>query len=173
MIHKILVATTSPEASHYVFDQALMLAKATSAQLGLLHITDPDETTEALPGYLDNLEPYLSGDEPDPCCYVGRFETLEPDRFGALVTKATVEGVSTECVHCFGDPERTISDFAEAWNADLIVVGRRGRSSMTEFFLGSVSNYTLHHAPCSVYVVHTPSAAKLESALGHEMEVST
>lgn len=173
MLHKILVATTSPEASHYIFDHALMLAKAMSAHLGLLHVTDPDETAEAPPAYLDNLEPYLSGDEPDPCCYVGHFETLEPDQFAALVGKATAEGVSTDCIHCFGDPERTISDFAEAWNADLIVVGRRGRSGMTELFLGSVSSYTLHHAPCSVYVVHTPPNAKLESASKHEMKKST
>jgi nucleotide-binding universal stress UspA family protein len=173
MLHKILVATTSSEANHHVFDHALMLAKATNAHLGLLHVTDPDETTETPPSYLESLKPYLSDEEADLRCYVGHFETLEPDRFAALVGKATAEGVSTDCIHCFGDPERTISDFAEAWKADLIVVGRRGRSGMTEFFLGSVSNYTLHHAPCSVYVVHTPSTAKLEPALGHEMEVST
>ena len=173
MLHKILVATTSAEASHYVFAQALMLAKATSAHLGLLHVTDPDETTEAPPSYLDILKPYWRGEESDPCCYVGHFETLEPDRFAAMVGRAAAEGVSTDCIHCFGDPEKTISDFAEVWNADLIVVGRRGRSGITEFFLDSVSNYTLHHARCSVYVVHTPSTANLELALGHEMEVST
>jgi nucleotide-binding universal stress UspA family protein len=174
MLHKILVATTSSESNHYVFDQALMLAKAMGAHLGLLHVTDPDETTEAPPSYLDSLKPDLgSEDESDPLCYVGHFETFEPDLFGALVDKATAEGVSTDCVHCFGDPERAISDFAEAWNADLIVVGRRGRSGMAEFFLGSVSNYTLHHAPCSVYVVHTPSTVNLKTSLDHEIEVST
>ena len=162
MLHKILVATTSAEASHHVFEQALMLAKATGAHLGVLHVTDPDETAED-PPYLKRLKPVLSGeDESEPYCYLGHFETSEPDRFGAMVAKATAAGVSTECVHCFGDPEVTISDFAKAWKADLIVVGRRGISGIAEFFLGSVSNYTLHHAPCSVYVVHKPSAANLE-----------
>lgn len=173
MLHKILVATTTSESSHHVFDHALMLAKATGAHLGLLHITDPDQTTEDLPLNLDSLEPYLSGDELDPFCYVGHFETLEPNLFGAMVGKATSEGVSTACIHCFGDPERAISDLAEAWNADLVVVGRRGRSGIAEVFLGSVSNYTLHHAPCSVYVVHTPSNDNLETSLENGIEVST
>ena len=172
MLHKILVATVSSESSHYVFDHALMLAKVMGARLGLLHVTDPDETNEDPPSYLASLKPYLSGDESEPCCYVGQFATFEPELFGALVSKATAEGVSTDCIHCFGDPERAINDFAEAWNADLIVMGRRGRSGMAEFFLSSVSNYTLHHAPCSVYIAHTPSTADLITSPRHEVEAS-
>ncbi|CCQ49032.1 hypothetical protein CWATWH8502_2292 [Crocosphaera watsonii WH 8502] len=36
---------------------------------------------------------------------------------------------------------------------DVIVMGHRGISGLQEFFLGSVSNYVLHHAPCSVLIV--------------------
>ncbi|HEY9642746.1 MAG TPA: universal stress protein [Coleofasciculaceae cyanobacterium] len=173
MLQKILIAITGSESNHYIFDQALMLAQANHAHLGLLHVTDPDETTEDPPFYLESLEPYLSGDDTDTYCYVGHFETLEPDLFGPLVERATAAGISTDCIQCFGDPERAISDFAEAWNADLIVMGRRGRSGIAEFFLGSVSNYTLHHAPCSVYVVHAPSVAQLEQYSEHKVGVST
>lgn len=173
MLHKILVATTGSQSNRYIFDHALTLAQATGAHLGILHVTDPDDTDEDLPFYLDSLEPYLSGDDLDPYCYVGHFETFEPDLFEPLVAQARAKGVSTDCVHCFGDPERAISDFAEVWKADLIVMGRRGRSGVAEFFLGSVSNYTLHHAPCSVYVVHSPTAAELESPSEHEMGVPT
>lgn len=174
MLHKILVAITSSESNHYVFDQALMLAKAMGAHLGLLHVTDPDETSEPLPAYLKSLKPYMSEeDESDPYCYVGHFETFEPDLFEALVDRATAEGVSTDCIHCFGDPERAINDFAAVWNPDLIVLGRRGRSGIAEFFLGSVSNYTLHHAPCSVYVVHTPFKHTPKHGSDHTAELLT
>lgn len=160
MIRKILITIADSNANQYIFDHALMLAKAMGAHLGLLHVTDPDETTEVPPAYLASLEPYMSGeDESDSYCYLGHFETVEPDLFGGLVNAATAVGVSTDCIHCFGDPERAINDFAAIWNPDLIVLGRRGRSGVAEFFLGSVSNYTLHHAPCSVYVVHPPSDA--------------
>lgn len=164
MISKILVAIADSQSDNYIFDQALILAKATNARLGLLCVTDPDETSEDRPSYLNNLKPFLSGDdELDPCCYVGQFENFEPELFGTLVSKASAEGVNSDCIHCFGDPELTINQFAEVWNADLIVLGRRVRSGIAEFFLGSVSNYTLHHAPCSVYIVHAPSTVKPEN----------
>jgi nucleotide-binding universal stress UspA family protein len=41
---------------------------------------------------------------------------------------------------------------AEEWKADLIVIGDRGRSALSRFFLGSVSTNILRHAHCSVWV---------------------
>jgi phage terminase large subunit GpA-like protein len=38
------------------------------------------------------------------------------------------------------------------------MVGHRGRTGLSEFLLGSVSNYVMHHAPCSVLVVNNPKA---------------
>ena len=46
-----------------------------------------------------------------------------------------------------------ICNAAISWQADLIIMGRRGRTGLSELFLGSVSNYVLHHAPCAVLVV--------------------
>jgi nucleotide-binding universal stress UspA family protein len=155
MFDKILVAITASESNLYVFDHGLKLAKATGAHLGVIHVTDPDETADDKPACFNALEPFLSGeDESEPYCYVGHFETSEPDLFGAYASKASAEGVSMECIHCFGDPEQAINDFALTWKPSLIVLGRRQRSEIAEFFLGSVSNYTLHHAQCSIYVVN-------------------
>lgn len=41
---------------------------------------------------------------------------------------------------------------AEELHADLIVMGDRGRSPISRFFLGSISNTVLRHAHCSVWV---------------------
>ncbi|WP_017301648.1 universal stress protein [Nodosilinea nodulosa] len=173
MLNKIVVATINLDASSTIFDHALMLAKATGAHLGILYVTDSDEVNEDLPAYLESLEPFLSGDGIDPFCYVGQFEALEPDRFGALVKKAVSEGVTTDCIHCFGNPEMAINEFAAAWNADLIVLGRRGRSAAAELFFGSVSNFTLHNAPCSVYIVHESHRANPENAVEQTAGLST
>jgi nucleotide-binding universal stress UspA family protein len=43
-----------------------------------------------------------------------------------------------------------------AHDAELIVVGRRGRGAVSSIVLGSVSSYVLHHATCPVLVVPTP-----------------
>jgi nucleotide-binding universal stress UspA family protein len=44
-------------------------------------------------------------------------------------------------------------DFATKHHSSLIVVGDKGRSAIARFFIGSISRFVLHHAPCSVLVV--------------------
>jgi nucleotide-binding universal stress UspA family protein len=66
-------------------------------------------------------------------------------------------GIPTKSKCQIGHPEPLIRDLAKDWNADLIVMGRRGLSSLTEVFLSSVSNYILHHASCSILIVHEES----------------
>jgi len=67
--------------------------------------------------------------------------------------EATQQGVSTEFAYGVEEATSAICDLARSWGADLVVVGRRGRQGLTEALLGSVSNYVLHHAPCSVLVI--------------------
>ncbi|HLG92711.1 MAG TPA: universal stress protein [Acidimicrobiales bacterium] len=54
-----------------------------------------------------------------------------------------------------GDPAEALLEEAEAWGAQLIVVGSRGMRSAARFLLGSVPNRVTHHASCDVLVVHT------------------
>lgn len=52
----------------------------------------------------------------------------------------------------FGSPATSILKNADEWKPDLIVVGSHGRSKLSRFFLGSVSQKLVHDAPCSVRV---------------------
>jgi nucleotide-binding universal stress UspA family protein len=54
--------------------------------------------------------------------------------------------------------ERGAGDALEeaAREADLVVVGSRGRSGLTAALLGSVSKHVLQHAACPVVVVKAP-----------------
>jgi nucleotide-binding universal stress UspA family protein len=51
-----------------------------------------------------------------------------------------------------GDPKTLIADYAKEWVADLIVVGSCDKSRLETFFVGSVSQSVVSHAPCSVLV---------------------
>lgn len=52
-----------------------------------------------------------------------------------------------------GKAGNLICQVAREIDADLIVVGRRDRSGIEEFLLGSVSNHVVHNAPCAVLLI--------------------
>ncbi len=58
-----------------------------------------------------------------------------------------------------GEVRETIIDAADAWAADLIVLGSHGRKGARRFLLGSVAESVARHAPCSVEIVRSPAAA--------------
>lgn len=52
------------------------------------------------------------------------------------------------------DPGLWICCLAQSWGADLILLGSHHRPGSHHLALGSVSNYVMQHAPCSVLLVH-------------------
>ena len=62
-----------------------------------------------------------------------------------------------------GDPGSTICKVAQDAAVDTILIRSRGHRGMSELFLGSTSNYVLHHAPCSVWVIQKKAAASSEA----------
>lgn len=52
-----------------------------------------------------------------------------------------------------GDPRSILLDEADAWRADLIVVGSHGRHGFDRLVLGSVSESIALHAHCSVEII--------------------
>ncbi|MDJ0510630.1 MAG: universal stress protein [Crocosphaera sp.] len=148
---KILAALDNSPLGKLVFEQALAVAKYDQATLMLFH---------CLPMETPSNAPYTS-------LYEGEFsdfsylmrERLESqaqetnawlEEYGKL---ANEQGIATEWHWKIGEPGRWIRDMGKTWKADLIIVGRRGLSGVSEMFLGSVSNYVVHHAPCSVLIV--------------------
>ncbi|WP_448381277.1 universal stress protein [Gloeomargarita sp.] len=158
MYKKILVAVDDTELGKSAFQTALDLASRYQAQMMLIHVLSP--ISEAYPDSIF-ITPLASG------AYVGlheevmrayaeqwkNFEQKGLEMLQRLTQTATAQGIPTEFTQALGDTGRAICDLAKNWQSDLIVMGRRGLKGLSELFLGSVSNYVLHHAPCSVLVV--------------------
>lgn len=155
MFNRILVAIDNSIRSQQVFDEAVFLAKATDSNLMLLHILSPLDEQYIDPLFLQPsiLYPELQGNNSK---YANDWEKLKNSRLNWLrwlCEEATRLGIKTEFSQNVGEPCRIICDMARNWQADVIVIGRRGRRGINELLMGSVSNYVLHHAPCSVLTV--------------------
>lgn len=56
-----------------------------------------------------------------------------------------------------GKPGEVILEYAKTKNADMIVMGNRGLNAVRRTFVGSVSDYVLHHSHVPVMIVPPPS----------------
>lgn len=155
MFQKIIVALDDTPDSDKIFERAIALAKLTDARLMLIRALNAlEESLTDFPVGVDAFSPRLS-----EAAIQRHMEILAAQEEEGIkhLTKLTergqAEGVSVEFTQVAGDPGRRICGLARNWNADLIVMGRRGRKGFSEFLMGSVSNYVLHHAPCSVLTV--------------------
>lgn len=149
--HKILVALDRSSQTEAIFETALLTAKQNNAALMLFYclpVVDPGITPysnlygEDLINFSQSLHAKLEKDTNEARQWLSEYGQ-----------KATEQEVPTEWDYKVGEAGHLICEQARTWNADLIVIGRRGLRGFAEMFLGSVSNYVIHHSRCSVLVV--------------------
>lgn len=66
---------------------------------------------------------------------------------------ADARGVAVETEIAFGDPARTIGEYAALDEVERVVIGSHGRSGVTRVLLGSVAETVARRAPVPVTVV--------------------
>jgi len=137
MYRKILMGYDGSEAGEKAFENAMQLAKNHGAELyvvtvvRLLEIGD-DVETEAV---IENSREYHR-------------ELLAP-----LRRRTEQAGVKAHFEVAVGHPAEQIIFHADRHQADLIVVGDRGRSKFARLLLGSVSKQVVQYAGRPVLVV--------------------
>jgi nucleotide-binding universal stress UspA family protein len=154
-IEKILVALDDSPASERVFEEALTLAKQKNAQLILLHVLSTDERDSSA---LTCLIPYSNLTTREDLVKFYRVQRQRAEEQGMATLKqfasqARDNGVAVRFVQSIGNPRELICHTACMWQADLIVMGRRNHSRLSEWWTGSVSKHVSHTAPCAVRVV--------------------
>ena len=73
--------------------------------------------------------------------------------------KASFPGCKADFEIKEGSARKEIINVAVTWNADKIILGAHGMDICPRNILGSVSTYVAAHAPCSVEILRTKSAA--------------
>jgi nucleotide-binding universal stress UspA family protein len=155
MFAKILVAVDNKDGCTRIFDRAIGIAKADNAKVLLVSTMSMDFDLYVNPPM------YLGGESISLSEAVMKVYTEEQSQHQSeglqflqtMANRAIDYGVAVETIYRMGEPGKIICELANEHHVDLIVVGRRGHNGLNELIMGSVSNYVVHHAPCSVLVV--------------------
>jgi nucleotide-binding universal stress UspA family protein len=76
------------------------------------------------------------------------------DALKSMGDMAQKAGVPFEAKVVEGQPATEIMKMAETSNADLIVMGRLGRTGISKFLMGSVAEKVIRHSRVPVLMVH-------------------
>src|SRR5512139_1236047 len=143
-LKNLLVCTDGSEYSEGAVREAIRLAKTTGASLTVLSVIDFNPEFQALaPDLVDKMEADIRK-HLDKVKEKAAAESMKVQAF-TLLSTAPYIGIARE---------------AEKVGAELIIMGRRGKTGLKRLLMGSVTKRVIGHAPCSVLVV--PREAKLE-----------
>ena len=157
-VMRILLAIDGSDHSHAAVAEIARQHFPTDSEVRVISVIEP---------------PYLTTTYPGQGVSVSLYEEIEKtsrERARAAVEKAAANlraddgsrqlNVTTEVLS--GSPKVVILDEAEAFGADLIVVGSHGHGMLERFLLGSVSQAVALHAKCSVEIVRSPKTQTSE-----------
>lgn len=156
---RILLAIDGSDHSEAAVDEVAHWQYPADSELRVISVVEPLSFRGA-----------LAGEGVDMSLYVEIEETAR-ERARAAVEKAAAKlhagdessklNVTTKVPS--GSPKREILEEAEAFGADLIVVGSHGQGMLERFLLGSVSQAVALHAKCSVEIVRSLKTQTSES----------
>ena len=144
---KILLATDGSESARAAVDCLLRFPFPSDSEVTILTVIDRnvfknEEVSSINEEQRDELE------ETEKIVQVAAQELLAEE-----ATRLTGAGWSESRELRIGHPAEEIVRLAEQLGSDCIVVGSHGTSGIRRFLLGSVSDYVLQYAPCSVLIV--------------------
>lgn len=145
---KIILATDGSDYSKAAVDLLADMPLPQNVEVRIISVFDNSLliTPEGRPmgGWADDLE------QADA---IARKATMGKAEEAAKLLKEKNPMLSVTTTVLVGSPKHVILDEAEAFGADLIVVGSHGHGAFARFLLGSVSLSVAMHAHCSVMIV--------------------
>lgn len=135
---KIMVAWDGSETAAQAFEKAAELAARLEAGLHVVSVA-------GTPNYVETVGEYEGALEDAERFFEHKREALEEAamRFGVRYAR--------EVIH--GHPANALIEHARQGRFDLLVVGRKGHSTLERFLLGSVTLKLAAHAPCPLLIV--------------------
>ncbi len=147
LFSRILCPIDGSESSGDAVKHAVSLARETDGRLILLHVIEPGPPRDAF-----------------STVYGAEYQRMNEVQAQTLVHEALAPDVREWC-HCeevlaHGAASARILETAAARDADVIVMGVRGRGALDLMAFGSTTNTVIRQATCPVLAVH-PRAARV------------
>lgn len=138
----ILVAVDGSKEAAWAFKKSVGIAKRNNATLNLANIIDT-RSFAAIESYDRTI--------------ADRAHSFATDLLGQYKKEAVAAGVANVNIFVeYGSPKILIpKDLASKVEADLIICGATGLSTVERFLIGSVSGHIVRSANCDVLVVRT------------------
>ena len=137
MYDAILFPTDGSEGANAALSHALALAETFDATLHVLYVADSNRDSVTTVGRE----------------VVDALETEGQSVVDDVVERARTAGVSTVDEVVQGGPHRTIVDYADARDVDVIVMATHGRTGLDRYLLGSVTAKVVRTSPVPVLTV--------------------
>jgi nucleotide-binding universal stress UspA family protein len=172
MYAHILLSTDGSDVPRKGLEHGFALAKALSAKVTVITVTEPLPIPVTEPLSINVTEP-LSINVTEPLSIdigsghawgwsaeeVDRFDAACKERAGKVLDDAQdmaeLIGISAELLHIpNAHPASAMIEAAKSRGCDLIVMGSHGRRGLRKFFLGSQTSEVLADASVPVLVVH-------------------
>lgn len=147
VVRSILVPTDFSPTSDAALRYATQMALTMGARLYLMHV--PGKTGE-----------HFEANFP-----LGRFETASRERLSSFLTLEELERLRPEYALRVGVPAEEIVRYANACDADLIIMGTHGRSGIAHVLMGSVAEQVVRVSPCPVLLVRAPKRAAVSQGV--------
>jgi len=145
MSNKILVAVDGSAPARKALQFAITIANALNSELNLLLVVVLEKwPTILLKGIGIPIEPTVIEEIKDEATQHVK-KMFEPTLQEAKVNYKLIVEVGD-------NPGDIIIETAESLNVDHIVVGSRGLGTLKRIYVGSVSQYVLNHAHCTVTI---------------------
>ena len=142
---KIQVVVDLSEISSNVVDEAIKFAKATDAEVWLLHVAEP--------------EPEFVGSKVDTevmrDVHAEEFHK-EHRQLQLYASQFEKSGLKTTALLIQGETVKTILNQAKRHTADIIVMGSHKKGALAHLILGSTSEGVLHHSNIPVMIIPVP-----------------
>ncbi len=143
-VRVILVPVDFSEHADSVIEWAAHLAEEHGSRLLLLHAYHlPVEFQQVEGAYL-------------PADFWNSVKDESKKQLAVYGEQLRARGLEVEELTREGYPATVIEEAAEQLEADLIVIGSRGRSGLKHLLLGSIAERVVQKAPCPVLTVKSP-----------------